>query len=348
MLKLSVAKYQLRFIHPFGTAHGVRLGTDSVFVKLENDGAIGYGEATLPPYLPETQASVVAELQRMSSRSRAQLFENGPEVALKGYSMPCRAALSTAYYDLKTTQLKCPVSALLLTEAAAQRATGLPMMTLGHTEPASIPAKLEELQGAPVLKVKLGSDQDKEILNTVLFHDERPLFLDANQGWESVDRACAIMSLVGKERLVGVEQPFPIDRLDLHRELRQRRVCRVYGDESIQDMAELETVADAFDGVNIKLMKCGGLDRAMDMVVRARELGMDVMLGSMSESSLGCGAMAQLADFADLVDLDGPWLIANDPFEGLLLEGGALKIRGSLGLGIDLKADYLTWIKYGT
>ena len=222
------------------------------------------------------------------------------------------------------------------------------MMTLGHSELADIPAKLNEIKGAPVLKVKLGSAQDEDILKTVLAHDQRRLFLDANQGWESVEQACAMIGLVGKGRLAGVEQPFGKDRLDLHRELRDRRIGRIFGDESVQDMAELEAKADAFDGVNIKLMKCGGLDRASAMIVRARELGMDVMLGSMSESSLGCGAMVQLADRADLVDLDGPWLIANDPFEGLALEGGALKIKGPFGSGIDLKDRGLAWVQYGT
>jgi L-alanine-DL-glutamate epimerase-like enolase superfamily enzyme len=130
-----------------------------------------------------------------------------------------------------------------------------------------------------------------------------------------------------------MEQPFPKARPDLHAELKARTRVPVYADESVQDLGDLERTAMAFSGVNVKLMKCGGLDRAAVLVEAARSRGMKVMLGSMSESSLGCTAMAGLADRADVVDLDGPWLLANDPFKGLDIQEGRLMVPAGPGLG---------------
>ena len=222
------------------------------------------------------------------------------------------------------------------------------MMTLGHSRLDEIPAKLRELPPSDILKVKLGADQDLEILNAVLRADERPLFLDANQGWTTVAQALAAVDLVGRDRLAGLEQPFAKDRFDLHKELMHQGVARLFADESMQDLRDLERVSAAFSGVNIKLMKCGGLDRAVELIERARELGLGVMLGSMSESSLGCGAMAQLGRFADLIDLDGPWLISNDPFTGLTLEDGRLAHEEVSGIGVRLRTEAsLDWRPIG-
>ena len=218
------------------------------------------------------------------------------------------------------------------------------MVTLGHTDPSEIASKLKELPNSKLLKVKLGSHFDKAALEALLDLDDRPFFLDANQGWSSVEQALEAIALVGVSRVRGIEQPFPKDRWDLHRELKRRTEVPVFGDESIQDLADLEQAAEAFSGVNLKLMKCGGLDRALKMARRAKELGLEVMLGSMSESTLGCGAMAALNGRADLADLDGPWLIQNDPFQGLSMINGELKVSEGYGIGVRPRNGFdLDW-----
>jgi L-Ala-D/L-Glu epimerase len=176
--------------------------------------------------------------------------------------------------------------------------------------------------------------------------DHRPLLIDANQGWHSVDQAMDILEAVEMGRLAGIEQPFPKDRWDLHRELKSRIEAPLFGDESIQGIEELERAPEAFTGVNIKLMKCGGMDVAIGMSIRARELGLKVMFGSMSESSLGCAAMAQLQDHADVLDLDGPWLLANDPFTGLRMGPGRMTVEDRFGCGVSLEAE-LDWHPVG-
>ncbi len=210
------------------------------------------------------------------------------------------------------------------------------MATIGIGPVEEIPARLAEMPAAQVLKVKLGGDQDRETLRLIAGLDSRPLFLDANQGWNSVAQAMMVLGEIPRHRILGLEQPFPKDRPELADELARASGLVIYADESMQDERELIRKARNFGGVNIKLMKCGGLDRAMDMIACARAHGLQVMLGCMSESSLGCAAMAQLQGLADLVDLDGPWLLANDPFQGLTMDRDGLHIEGSLGHGVDL------------
>ncbi|HRH70886.1 MAG TPA: enolase C-terminal domain-like protein [Flavobacteriales bacterium] len=222
------------------------------------------------------------------------------------------------------------------------------MVTLGHSKLGEIALKLTELPQMAVLKVKLGSADDEGTLESVKSLDDRPLFLDANQGWTSVGQAMKAIAVAGEDRVLGLEQPFAKERWDLHAELRRSTRIPVYGDESIQGLADLERAPEAFDGVNLKLVKCGGLDRAMVMAERAAELGLKVMLGSMSESSLGCGAMVHLAGMAELVDLDGPWLVRNDPFCGLGLSDGRFTLDGSVGVGVRPRSGHaLDWIPIG-
>jgi L-alanine-DL-glutamate epimerase-like enolase superfamily enzyme len=220
---------------------------------------------------------------------------------------------------------------------------------LGQGDPSGYAERIAGLPaGFPVLKVKLGTGQDLEILEQVVEHDQRPLLLDANQGWQSVDQGLRCIAFLGEDRIMGIEQPFAKENWALHRELGQHTRVPVIGDESLATMADLERAPGFFGGVNIKLMKCGGLDRAWAMVQRARALGLKVMLGSMSETSLGCGAMLALAGAADLVDLDGPWLLRNDPFEGMVVQEGRIKVEGRTGIGVWPRSGVpLNWTQIG-
>lgn len=326
-MEFALARYRLRFKHPFGTAHGLRDGTDSVFVRIQRKGFVGYGEASLPPYLNETQDSVHEELECFWLKFGREFDPTvGPWPFNDPISAPARAAIQVAHRMLIANELNGSDESGSRVEERGSTATC--MVTLGHTEVDRIALKLKELPLAPILKVKLGAANDLEFLRAVSQMDARKLFLDANQGWTSLDQALAAIEIVGVERVVGLEQPFAKDRWDLHKALASECPVTVYGDESIQGPDDLERAPEAFGGVNLKLMKCGGLDVAQAMAERARELGLKVMLGSMSESTLGCGAMASLQHMADLADLDGPWLISNDPFEGLEMHQGRLVMEG--------------------
>jgi L-alanine-DL-glutamate epimerase-like enolase superfamily enzyme len=330
--KLSVCPYRLLFNHPFATSHGVREGTDSIFLRLETDGATGHGEITLPPYLPEKpqaalevlRGAMVADLMSLEELSRL-LDDQDFWTAHPG----CRAGLHMAYIDVLSQVKQSPVPQILKTNLLKHPKS---IVTLGISEPEEVPAKLRELPPSDVLKVKMDGPRSIPMLKAVLTQDDRPVFIDANQGLGAVQDLLSIIAAAAG-RLLAMEQPFPVGNSQLQATAQHQYEGCIYGDESIQGMADLEAAVGIFKGVNIKLMKCGGLDRAKQMADRAAEMGMQVMLGSMSESSLGCTAMAHLAGQAELIDLDGPWLLRNDPFRGMDLRNGRLVMPRGPGIG---------------
>lgn len=346
-IRLSYCRYRLLFRHPFGTAHGLRDGTDSVFIRAEEAGRIGYGEATLPPYLAETQDSVIQRIAAFvdpGTRNASDLGEllAGEQVHFR-MAPAARAALQMALFDLDQQRLQITDIQYINNQLLKSAIT---LKTVGSGALEDLPAKLEDTRGSKAIKVKLGSKNDRRVLELITQHDDRPLFLDANQGLGSVQEALDRIAWAGADRVIGMEQPFPKNRPDMHAELKRRTEVPVYGDESIQGHEDLAAAAGTFGGVNVKLMKCGGLDLAEVMIDQAERLGLKVMLGSMSESSLGCTAMGRLAGRADVVDLDGPWLITNDPFRGMDMVNGNLVIPVRTGIGAVLVAD-LPWTPFG-
>lgn len=338
-MRISYAPYRLLFKHPFETTHGVREGTDSIFIRLEENGFTGYGEVTLPPYLKEKPQDV---LDRLNGTTMAGLNGTG-ELAdylndPKGWTdhqQACRAGLHMALIDLKGKVKQQSVHQLLMAITAKSFRT---LMTIGITPVSKVAEQLQQLPKSDVLKVKMNGLGTIPMLEEVLKHDQRPLFIDGNQGMQSVLEALEICRVAG-DRLVGLEQPFAVKYAGMQRDLQQELAVCVYGDESVWCLGDLERAPGTFGGVNIKLMKCGGLDRAKAMADRAAELGLKVMLGCMSESSLGCTAMAHLAGAADLLDLDGPLLIKNDPFEGMVMQNGKLVMPDRPGVGAIVKAE---------
>jgi L-alanine-DL-glutamate epimerase-like enolase superfamily enzyme len=349
MLTLSYAPYRLLFRTPFGTAHGMRDGTNAVFIRLEQDGVQGYGECTMPPYVEEDQASVIRalhdpELARAvrTGTDALEAFLARPDARLQP---AFRSGLYTSYIDLINKEKGTSVSS-----RSEGPGKALAMVTLGHGAVDDYADRVRQLEpGFPVLKIKLGTPDDRQILKAVTRADERPLLLDANQGWRSLDEALMVLEELDPQRIIGIEQPFAKERWDLHEALTERAEVLVIADESIQGLADLERAPGVFGGVNLKLMKCGGLDQAAEMAGRARELGLKVMLGSMSESSLGCATMLALAGLADLADLDGPWLLSNDPFIGLELENGRFTVQSvEAGFGVKLRNGLIpSWTPIG-
>lgn len=338
-MDLDIRPYRLRFKRPFGTAHGVRDGTDSVLIRLRDGGLAGYGEATTPPYVSEDQTGIIAwyrsiDPEQVDATDLKSLTRSLDQLVNGREAPAARAGLHMAFMDLIFRRKNAHASTWSLIHDPAH---GLAIFTLGISELSDIDRKLKEVNQAPVLKIKLkGGPEDLDVLRAVAGRSERSLVLDANQGLTTVEQALAVIAAAGgAARVIGLEQPFHKDELDAHAALCQRTTVPVIADESVQGPEDLAERGWAFSGVNVKLMKCGGLDRALDMIRWARSKGLRVMLGSMSESSLGCAAMAALGGQADLCDLDGPWLIANDPFRGFDLVDGGYRSLGRTGLGVE-------------
>jgi L-Ala-D/L-Glu epimerase len=339
-LELSVARFRLLFKQPFGTSHGVRDGTDAVFIKIQEGEHTGYGEVTLPPYLKETPGSVLERLQSIASASSAtsadQLLEQLDQLPeLKSGANGCRAGLQMALIDLIGKRIQTTAREVLV---VAQIKKPITLVTIGLSDVDEISLKLADLPASGALKLKVSGPAGSALIDHIKHLDDRRLFLDGNQGIEDLDQAMILVRAAG-DRLLGFEEPFVPEQRSLSRELGERADVTVYADESVQEPADVMPAREWYGGVNIKLMKCGGLDRAMACADLAREHGLNVMLGSMSESSLGCTAMAQLQGGADLVDLDGPWLLKNDPFEGIAMVNGELVLPDRPGLGVALRTE---------
>lgn len=333
-LRIAICPYRLLFKRPFGTAHGLRDGTDALFIRVEQHGVFGYGEVTLPPYVKETIPDTVERLRGLAAQGPWELEPLVHALSHQGLlseAPACRAGLHTALIDAQGKTSHCPVHQLIENNrfTAAQM-----VMTVGISGVQEALDQLAELPATGVLKLKVGDAGGLARVTILCGRTNAAILLDGNQGLESLAEATALAEAVGHERLLGFEQPFSTQRDIENQELARSTGATVFADESAQGLDDLDRIATWFNGVNIKLMKCGGLDVGARIAKRARELGLKVMLGSMSESSLGCTAMAHLAGAADVVDLDGPWLIANDPFVGLTLESGRLVLPEGHGLGV--------------
>lgn len=342
-LRISVCPYRLLFKHPFGTAHGLRDGTDALFVRVEEDGLVGHGEITLPPYLRESVPEARRRLREIGAMHvwdmESLLSELDAIRALRG-SPATRAGLHTALCDAMARRHGRSIAEELGIAGLESPAT---VLTIGFCKPAEAIARLREMPDKVALKLKVGDPLAISRIKDLLECSSARILLDGNQGFGSVADAVQIIDAVPPERLIGIEQPFGTEHDDWNEQLSRETGAVVIADESMQGIEDLERVFGMFGGVNIKLMKCGGLDRARDIAKRADQYNLRVMLGCMSESSLGCGAMAQLASEASILDLDGPWLLANDPWQGLSIEAGRLHLPNGPGVGVHERfpLDYI-------
>jgi L-alanine-DL-glutamate epimerase-like enolase superfamily enzyme len=240
------------------------------------------------------------------------------------------AALDMALFDLAGRRLGVPVCELLGLDPSRTPTTSF---TIGMDTPDVVVAKVREASAYPILKVKMGSDGDREILEAVRDTTRATLRVDANEGW-TPDDALERLAWLHKLGVEFVEQPLPASMIAETRALRRQSPLPFYADESVHRAADIPALAGAFDGINIKLMKCGGLAEALRMIAVARAHGMKVMLGCMIESSLAITAAAHISPLVDTADLDGHLLIASDPFVGATVEDGRIVLPDGAGLGV--------------
>jgi L-alanine-DL-glutamate epimerase-like enolase superfamily enzyme len=263
--------------------------------------------------------------------SDAEAFAQGAARAAVQGQRSAEAAVDMALHDLAGKRLGVPLYELLGLDPRGASETSF---TIGLAEPEVVEQKVREASAYPILKVKMGSDDDREVLTAVRDTTMSRIRVDANEGWTpqgALDR----LEWLARLGVELVEQPLPADRIEETRELRRRSPLPFYADESVHRARDIPRLVGAFDGINIKLMKCGGLAEATRMIAVARALGMKVMLGCMIESSLGITAAAHLSPLVDTADLDGNLLIEDDPFVGATVEAGRIVLPDGPGLGVS-------------
>ena len=345
-LALSWEPYELQLRHTFAVSGSSRNSTPGVQVRISYDGFVGYGEASMPPYLGHTVASVQAFLSKLRLGRFGDPFQLEEIMAYVNSCAtkkedgnlsdgPARAAVDMALHDLFGKLLGQPLWRIYGLNPAKAPATSF---TIGMDTPEVMAQKTREAAGRfKVLKVKVGQPNDMEMIDAVRSASDLPIVVDANQGW--TDRMKALYEIYElKDRGVQmVEQPMPASMADDIAWLRERSPLPVFADEAVQGMPDLCRIKGIYDGVNIKLMKCGGLLEARRMMAYARAEGMKVMIGCMTETSCAVSAAAQISPGVDFADLDGNLLISNDPFEGVGVSGGKITLRNLPGLGLNIR-----------
>jgi L-alanine-DL-glutamate epimerase-like enolase superfamily enzyme len=328
-LRYETAELGLR--HTFHIAHGASDTRRNVVVMLGD----GLGEAAPVAYHHESVEGVVAALERWRpalERVSEPAALHSVLRALEG-SAAARASVDIALHDALGKRLGYSLADLL-----GLRELPLPptSFTIAITTPDELPSRVAEAAAYPILKVKLGTPRDLETVRTIREHaPSARIRVDANGGW-SRDEALMLMPRLAELGVEFVEQPLAVgDRDGLQAIKRARSGVPVVADESVRSAADIVALAPHVDGVNIKLMKTGGIAGALAAIHTARSCGLRVMLGCMIETSLGATAAAHLAPLADWIDLDGPLLIANDPFRGVVFDGAEPRLPSSPGLGVE-------------
>ncbi len=337
-MKLSWYPITLDLKTTFRIAHGASDQRHSVVVSMEFGECIGWGEAAVVAYHGETQSGVMDYLANLAgTRADPALIDNPYMIEeyltkLPDGSRAARAALDVAFHDVWGQSIGQPLYRLF-----GLNPNSVPMtsFTIAMDEP-SIMAERASQSGLPIIKIKLGSEEDEAIVAAIRSTSNARLRLDANAGW-SREQAARLIPRLARYNIEFIEQPLAIGDIEGLRWLRTQKLgVPIFADESIKSSKDVAKHADAVDGVVIKLMKTGGLREAQRAIHTARALGMQVMIGCMVETSLGVTAAAHIAPMCDYVDLDGPLLIKADPFDGVHYKGAQLILPDNPGLGVKL------------
>lgn len=336
-LKLSFYPYELQLRHTFTVSSYSRKTTPGVQVCIEYEGVTGYGEASMPPYLGQSVETVTAFLSKVNMEQFKDPFQMETILAYIDSLSPgdgaAKAAIDIALHDLTGKLIGLPWWRIWGLDAAKAPDT---TFTIGIDTPEVVREKTRECADRfNILKVKVGLDNDKEMISTIREITDLPLAVDANQGWKYKEKALDEIFWLYENGVVMVEQPMAKERMDDNAWITERSPIPVFADEAIQRLADIPSIKGAYHGINIKLMKCTGMREAWKMVNYARAEGMKVMVGCMTETSCAVSAAAQLSPAVDFADLDGNLLITNDLYKGMEVVNGRVTLSDLPGIGVQ-------------
>lgn len=317
---------------PFHLSYGVSQTRQAFWLRLAGDA--GWGEGTIPPYYHVDKADMAAFWEMASLRTDP--FPDDPAqitawVGAEGPA-PARCALDLALHDRIARQRNVPLFRLLNLPRPAPQPTAF---TIPIASPEEMAQRAKQVMEYPIIKIKLGSNDD--VSRVAAIRTARPdarLFIDANAAW-SPEEAVERIQALAPYRLEMIEQPTPKDDIAGLGYVQSHTNIPIVADESVQTLGDVEQLASAgVQGINLKLMKLGGLAPTLKILQRGRALGLRIMLGCMIETSLGVTAMAHLAGLADWLDLDAPLLVTNDPFSGVVYDRACIQIPDRPGIGV--------------
>lgn len=333
---LRFKPYTLELRHVFTVASFSRSTTPVVLTELEYDGIIGYGEASMPPYLGESQESVMNFLNKVDLSAFDSPFQTEEILhyidQVDSKNTAAKAAVDIALHDVLGKLMEQPFYKIWGFNPDLIPPTSY---TIGIDTEDMIRKKVAEAQQFKILKVKLGLDTDKMIIDTIRSVTDVPLCADVNQGWKNKEEALEMANWLKERNVVFLEQPMPKEMIDENAWLTENSPIPTIADEGCQRLVDVPALKGVYSGINIKLMKCTGMREAKKMAELARALEMKVMLGCMTETSCAITAAAQLAPLVDWADLDGALLIGNDIYDGMTVKDGLCHLPDRPGIGIQ-------------
>lgn len=336
-MHLTFEPYELKLKHVFTVSSFSRSTTPDVQVRIDYDGYTGYGEASMPPYLGQTVESVCSFLKKVDLEQFPDPFCIDDILtyidSLSDGDSAAKAAVDIALHDLVGKIIGAPWHRML---GLNPEKTPNTTYTIGIDTDEMVKLKTREVAGQfKILKVKLGTPRDREMIRAIREVSDLPIAVDVNQGWKNKKKALDEIFWLKEQGIVMVEQPMPKEMLDANAWLTERSPLPTFADEAIQRLKDIPAIKGAYTGINIKLMKCTGMREAWKMMNYARAEGMKVMIGCMTETSCAIAAAAQLSPAVDFADLDGNLLIVNDIFRGTTVVDGKITLNQLPGIGIE-------------
>ena len=335
-MKLSFEPYELQLRHTFTVSSYSRKTTPDVQVRIDYEGYTGYGEASMPPYLGQSVETVCSFLNKVDLEQFRDPFQVDNILSYIDSLSPgdsaAKAAVDIALHDLVGKLMGQPWWRIWGLDPCKTPDT---TFTIGIDTPDVVRQKTRECADRfNILKVKVGLDNDKEMIRTIREVTDLPLAVDANQGWKDRQQALEEIFWLKENGIVMVEQPMAKERIEDNAWITERSPLPIFADEAIQRLADIPSIKGAYHGINIKLMKCTGMREAWKMLNYARAEGMKVMIGCMTETSCAVSAAAQLSPAVDFADLDGNLLITNDLYKGMEVVNGKIALPDLPGIGL--------------
>ena len=338
-MNLDYTTYRIICSHPFGISRSTHTYYDIVYIYISDGEYIGRGEAAPSVRYDESTNQIITHLKSIDNIDNNLNLEEGAFWCKKNSNgiSSLEAALSTAWLDLWTKKNNRRIS----TYFNSGKNMLYTSFTIAIGDLDLIPKKIEEAKSYNILKIKLGINEqhDKNIIKLIRKETDKIIRVDANEGWD-LDTGTKMCKWLADHNVEFVEQPFKAQNLGDTAKLRDVSPLPLIADENSIKSSNIPDIAHAFDGINIKLMKCGSLFEAKKMIDLARKYDMKIMLGCMVESSIGITAMSNLSPQVDFADLDGNLLIDNDPYIGVKVVDGKLKLPSGDGLGLTLNQKY--------
>ncbi len=334
-MKISYKPFELLLKHPFTIAKFSRTSTPIMLLEISHEGFIGYGEASMVPYMGESIETASRFMAQVDLSWLKAPFNFDEIVAyLDGIDQGnpnIKAAVDIALHDLKGKLENLPCYRFFGSDPSRMPPTSY---TLGIDTPEVLIQKIKEGENCHIIKVKLGRDNDKELINTIRSATDKPLYVDANQGWSDRQQGLDMVCWLHEQGVVLIEQPMAKDDVDSNAWITERSPIAIVGDEAVQRFADVEKAKGVYHGINMKLMKSAGMHEGYRMIMKAKELGLKTLIGCMSETSCGTLAAAALAPLCDWADLDGPFLTSNNPFQDPSFRDGKWILSEEPGLGL--------------